>query len=189
MDMEGMKRNLDYVISKCLKISLLPPFHSLALCHRSHPQFKKECSIPSHTHFLLKSCHNNFALTQFCFKTFFLPLLFSFIFSHSIPFSQTKHNTSIEKLLGTWASLAWWSAYLILACSSNYFKVNSSNKNLKVFRKRLQQDHMLQQTLFNNYHTGLTKAQLPILSSLWRLLVLATDRLIVNMEIWFQSPI
>ena len=51
-----------------------------------------------------------------------------------------------------------------------------------MFRKRLQQDHMLQQTLFNNYHTGLTKAQLPILSSLWRLLVLAKDCLIVNME-------
>ena len=43
------------------------------------------------THFFPKTLHNNFALTQFFSKPF-SSLLFSFIFSHFISFSPTKHH-------------------------------------------------------------------------------------------------
>ena len=46
----------------------------------------------SHPQFLLKSHHSDFALPQIFFKTFFLSLLVSSIFTHFIPFSPTKHS-------------------------------------------------------------------------------------------------
>ena len=93
-------------------------FHSIpyALYQRSHPEFGKECFIPYYTHF------SNLVITILhllnFFKTFFLPLVFSLISSHFIPFSPTEHNISFKSFYASSISLLYLHYHFALLCVS-----------------------------------------------------------------------
>ena len=68
--------------------SPIPFLSSLIKAQTLH--FVKECFIPYHTYFLLKSYHTKFAFTYFSQNSPSYTLLF--YFTHYISFTPTKHN-------------------------------------------------------------------------------------------------
>ena len=70
-------------------------------CTEMTPQFEKKYFIPSHTHFLPESYHNNFTFTQFFFQNFLLTftiVICFFVFSFQSHFPQP--NTTLDILRG-----------------------------------------------------------------------------------------